>query len=244
MMTAHVGFYERKQLLSPSRIVRWSHGRRFDVAVRFAERLGGRTLLDYGCGDGTFLAKVSHLVDRSVGSDLDPCDLSHVKSARFVPIAGLDASYERAHDLVFCMEVLEHCTPASEQQALADLHRLVSPGGVVVISVPIEIGPTLLGKYAMRHWLAKRKVGDYGWTETYSLGALVKMFFADEHTAIERPVYRHGEGPSYHSHFGFNWRALGTRIRERFVVEEQTFSPLSWTRGFVSSQAWFVCRPR
>jgi SAM-dependent methyltransferase len=243
-MTASVGFYERKQLLSPSRIVRWSHGRRFDVAVRFAQRLGGRALLDYGCGDGTFLAKVSPFVDRCVGTDLAPCDLSHLKSARFVPLAALDASHEHAYDLVFCMEVLEHCTVSDEQKVLSDLRRSVSPGGAVVISVPIEIGPTLLGKNAMRQWLGKNKVGDYSWSEKYPLGTLLKMVFADERTAIERPVYRQGDGPPYHSHFGFNWRALGARLRERFAVEEQGFSPMSWTRGLVSSQAWFVCRPR
>jgi SAM-dependent methyltransferase len=243
-MTAPVGFYERKQLLSPSRIVRWSHGRRFDVAVRLAERLGGRTLVDYGCGDGTFLAKVSHAVDRCVGSDMVSCDLSHVKGAKFVPITGLDAGHERAYDLVFCMEVLEHCTPESEETVLSDLKRLVSPRGAVIISVPIEIGPTLLGKSAMRQWLGKRKVGDYNWSEKYPLGTLFKMVFADERTCIERPVYGQGDGMPYHSHFGFNWRALAVKLRQRFLVEQQTFSPLSWTRGLVSSQAWFVCKLR
>ena len=242
-MTA-VGFYERKQLLSPSRIVRWSHGRRFAAAVVMAERLGGRTLLDYGCGDGTFLAKVSHTVERCVGADLAPQDVSRGASIPIVAISDLDESHNGAYDLVFCMEVLEHCTAASEEKVLSDLRRLVGPHGAVVISVPIEIGATLFLKQMVRHRLGKKNVGDYQWTERYPLGLLVRMIFAGERTSIERPVYGEGDGVPYHSHYGFNWRALSRRLGERFVVQERRFSPLGFTRGFASSQAWFVCRPR
>jgi SAM-dependent methyltransferase len=242
---AAVGFYEQKQLLSPSRILRWSHGQRFAEAVQMAERLGGRALLDYGCGDGTFLAKVSHAVERCVGADLAPQDVSRGPSIPIVAIDELDESHNGVYDLVFCMEVLEHCTPTSEEKVLSDLRRLVAPHGVVVISVPIEIGASLFVKQTVRHWLGKKKVSDYEWYETYPLGVLVKMIFAGEHTSIERPIYGEGgDGVPHHSHYGFNWRALSRRIGERFVVEERRFSPLGWTRGFASSQAWFVCRPR
>jgi hypothetical protein len=32
-------------------------------------------------------------------------------------------------------------------------------------------------------------------------------------------------------------------VREYFLIEQVTFSPLSWLRGYVSSQVWFICRP-
>ncbi len=63
IMAADIGSYEAKQLLSPSRIVRWSHGSRFVLARGMVQTLGGKSLLDYGCGDGTFIKKVRDLVD-------------------------------------------------------------------------------------------------------------------------------------------------------------------------------------
>ena len=50
------GHYARKQILSRDRLVAWSHRRRFDTAVSLAAAFRGKRVLDYGCGDGTFLA--------------------------------------------------------------------------------------------------------------------------------------------------------------------------------------------
>ncbi len=242
-MAAAVGTYEAKQLLSPSRILRWSHGSRFVLARGLVRSLGGRSLLDYGCGDGTFVKKVRDLVDRCVASDVVPCDLSHLPDVTFVGVRDLDETHAGRYDLVFCMEVLEHCVAADVEKVLDDLQRLVAPGGTVVISVPIEIGPTLLGKQTLRRLLGARKLGDYQWTEPYSARAMIKMLFADEHTAIDRPTSSEGQW-YWHSHFGFNWRALKPKVESRFVLSEERFSPLPWTRGYVSSQAWFICKPR
>ena len=47
------------RFLSPwSRRSGWSHGRRFATARRVVQPYAGATLLDYGCGDGTFLGLV------------------------------------------------------------------------------------------------------------------------------------------------------------------------------------------
>jgi hypothetical protein len=69
------------------------------------------------------------------------------------------------------------------------------------------------------------------------------MIFASGSTKLTRPVYGGLESP-HHSHYGFNWRALRERVREHFLVERTLASPLGWLGGWVSSQAWFVCRRR
>jgi hypothetical protein len=33
-------------------------------------------------------------------------------------------------------------------------------------------------------------------------------------------------------------------LLERFEIAEIRFSPLPWLHGLLSSQAWFVCRPK
>jgi hypothetical protein len=109
--------------------------------------------------------------------------------------------------------------------------------------VPIEIGPTLIGKQAMRFFLGLKKIGDYHWFERYPLSGLLRMVFAGERTEMERPVYSAGDH-RWHSHYGFNGRALKSRVAETFVIEREHFTPLAWSRGIVSSQVWFVCRPK
>ena len=50
------GHYAQKQILSRDRLVAWSHARRFDTALTLARNFSGKRILDYGSGDGTFLA--------------------------------------------------------------------------------------------------------------------------------------------------------------------------------------------
>ena len=49
------GHYAEKQLSSPSRLIAWSHRRRFEAALEMARPFAGQAILDLGCGDGTFL---------------------------------------------------------------------------------------------------------------------------------------------------------------------------------------------
>ena len=116
------------------------------------------------------------------------------------------------------------------------------------MSVPIEIGPSLVGKQIVRTIAGWRKLGDYQYRETYTWRELSKMVFAGAGTAIDRPVFRAdlipGRPTFFHGHKGFNWRALRRQLREYFRVEQVLFSPLSWLRGFFSSQAWFICKAK
>src|SRR4051794_29304614 len=70
--------YYKKQQGCQNRIIAWSHTTRFEVGLRL---LGGsiQSLLDYGCGDGTFLAMASGRIRQGCGVDLA---LDHVEDAR------------------------------------------------------------------------------------------------------------------------------------------------------------------
>jgi len=248
------GAYARKQLYCKDRIVAWSHGSRFRTGRRLAVAFAGARLLDYGCGDGTFLAMVHDLFPEAVGADLDPKQTADC-ARRFASLPGLSfvltedlPAHNTRFDLIFCMEVLEHCTDDVRPQVLRDLQRLVSSHGTVIVSVPIEIGPSLVGKQIVRTIAGWRKLGDYQYRETYTWRELSKMVFAGAGTAIDRPVFRAdlipGRPTFFHGHKGFNWRALARQMQENFHVEQVLFSPLSWLRGFFSSQAWFICKAK
>src|SRR6202521_211259 len=69
------GDYARKQIFSRAWLVAWSHGRRFTMAVELARKFAGKRVLDFGCGDGTFLALTMMTGDApalGVGAELLP----------------------------------------------------------------------------------------------------------------------------------------------------------------------------
>jgi SAM-dependent methyltransferase len=243
------GDYARKQIYCPSRVVAWSHGSRFDLARKLvAPRAGGR-LLDYGCGDGTFVAMIHADFAETMGADVDrgqlrecAVRLGHLPGVAFSMTRDLDAA---AHwDVVTCMEVLEHCIEPERRRVLDQLTRLVAPGGIVVISVPIEIGPSLAGKQFFRALAGRRALGDYAHRERYSP---IEMMRSVVGAAVPR-VRIEREGPegryAYYGHKGFDFRDLERELAERMVIARRLFTPLPVFGPFLNSQAWFVCTPR
>jgi SAM-dependent methyltransferase len=249
------GAYARRQLFGGFRLLRWSHGSRFRVARELVAAHAGARLLDYGCGDGTFLGMVRDLSPDAVGAEVDAA-LAAEAAARFAGEPGLRFVHTRAlaaeadgsFGMAVCMEVLEHCTADAVDRVLADLRRLVAKDGTVVVSVPVETGPALVGKQLYRALAARRGLEGYLQRETYTPAELACSLTAGEGAAIERPVYRShfpsGEANVYHGHKGFNWRALRRRLAVDFRIRETRFSPVPLLGPLLNSQAWFVLSPR
>lgn len=94
--------------------------------------------LEVGCGDGGFLLHLARRCRRLVG--LDAYDASLLRARRRAPRAVLvQGDLARVPladgqlDLAVALDVLEHVEP---EAALAELHRLVRPGGRLLLSVP------------------------------------------------------------------------------------------------------------
>ena len=223
--------------------------RRLALARPFA---GGR-LLDYGCGDGTFLGLLQASGAApvlAVGAEIDPrvvvdCArrFAAVPAVRFVDIADLRrADHAGASDAVFCMEVLEHVT--DPLPLLADFERLLAPGGTLVISVPIQTGLPVLVKQFVRRVAGWRRIGDYPGTSSYTPRELVKSVFAASRPHVARPVFPRSDGSLFHDHKGFNWRALRATVGSRFNLVRTVTSPFNWPGPHFGTQVWFVARTR
>jgi hypothetical protein len=119
---------------------------------------------------------------------------------------------------------------------------------VVVISVPIEIGPTLALKQAVRAMAAATGLTEYQTRERYRISEFMRMLLAREGSQIERSatisINAQGDTVRYHGHKGFNWRLLARLIENVFVVERRVYSPVPLTGPWLNSQVWFVCRKR
>jgi 2-polyprenyl-3-methyl-5-hydroxy-6-metoxy-1,4-benzoquinol methylase len=153
-----------------------------------------------------------------------------------------------AFDVVVCTEVLEHCTSDTVDEVVSELRRLVSPRGIAIVSVPIEIGPSLLVKQLVRAIAGWRRLGDYQYSERYRASELLHMAFGGRSAEIPREAYRTSfsanQQHEFHGHKGFNWHRLQRRIESGgFTIRETRFSPIEPFRGFLNSQVWFVCAP-
>jgi SAM-dependent methyltransferase len=246
------GHYARKQILSRDRLVAWSHARRFETAVELARAFGGKKMLDYGCGDGTFLALTMMMPDApslAVGAELssdaiDDCRLRYSDEPRlqFVRVGELDGrNHAGQYDAVFCMEVFEHVVDWEPE--LARLERLLAPDGTLIISVPVETGLPLLVKQTVRRIAGWRGIGHYPGTTSYSLRELAAGVVAGATQHVVRPVFNAGDGPFY-DHKGFNWMALKSRLQTQFEIARIVSSPFSWLGPHLATQVWFVLNIR
>lgn len=246
------GWYARKQIGSPSALISWSHRRRFATGLALAQRFRGGRLLDYGCGDGTFLALLMTLPDRpsaAVGAELtatmvDDCQrrLGSTPGLTFVTIDTLrESQYRNAFDGIVCMEVLEHVT--NLDAVLADFERVLAPPGTLIVSVPVETGPPVLVKQTTRWLLGRLGVGDYPGTTSYGWGELARATVAGKRQHLQRPVHQTPTGPA-HDHKGFNWRLLREHLAARFDLEALATSPIRWLPPLFASQVWLTTRAR
>lgn len=240
------GHYARKQLHCPSRVVAWSHGSRFELARALVARYAGGRLLDYGCGDGTFVAMVHASFAETHGADVDPEQIAACRR-RLGDLAGVtfgltDAAGDGGSwTVVTCMEVLEHCLEPERRRILDRLASLCAPEGRVIISVPIETGPSVLVKQCVRAVAGLRGFGDYAHRERYSAAEMMRAVAG---LSVRRVVYTGAgvHGPfSYYGHKGFHWHEVEREVAARFRIERRLFTPVRLTGPLANSQAWFVC---
>lgn len=244
------GEYAKKQLFTKSWLINWSHGSRFKLAVDLAKMFAGKRVLDYGCGDGTFLAMIMAGRFRpasAVGAEVFEqqvvdCRTHHASpDLSFVRIADLDKpEYAHRFDGLVCMEVLEHVVDLNG--ILESWRRLLAPGAKLLISVPVETGPVLAGKQIMRRVAGWRGIGDYPGLSPYTWSEFSRALVAGRRQHMTRPVHKTPDGGDYHCHKGFNWRALREALAAKFTLERQLSSPLRFLPAGWGSQAWFVLR--
>jgi SAM-dependent methyltransferase len=125
----------------PSYVWRSGQERRLNLIRRYVT-LEGASVLDIGCGIGTYVRAFQRFTDRAYGIDVDAERV--LEGGQRLPVLAIgvgehlpfrDASF----DLVLLNEVIEHVQ--SDAATLREAVRVVRPGGAVVIYAPNRLYP-------------------------------------------------------------------------------------------------------
>lgn len=87
-------------------------------------------VLDAGCGEGVLVDEYAARL-RISGVDANYAS-ERVTTGSLLALPFPDASFDRA----LCLDVLEHLAYEDQPRALAELHRVLVPGGELLVSVP------------------------------------------------------------------------------------------------------------
>ena len=126
------------------------HCARRDVVISAIEKWAPAThgpALEVGPGSGVYLPTLAKISTCVVASDIEDAYLRElvplVRSYPQIRLARDDiteSSFESAFfDLILCSEVIEHI--ADSRAALREMHRLLRPGGILILSTPQRYSP-------------------------------------------------------------------------------------------------------
>ena len=118
----------------------WHHARFRRVAEALPERV--RSVLDLGCGPGTFLGSSGRRFESALGLDLAPGQIAYAREHyrreglefRAEDVTKLDET-ER-FDAVVSIEVIEHLSASETSSFLRRIFGVLEPGGWVVLTTP------------------------------------------------------------------------------------------------------------
>jgi len=225
----------------PNPLKRAVQGRRLSDALRLAAELTPALVVDYGGGDGALCRSAAALWPQARLLCFEPApQLAQQARALLASTAAAEvveseaALPSGAADVVFCTEVFEHLPSAETDRALGEIARILKPGGVAVIGVPVEIGPPALAKGLFR---AARRPGDFDAAPRSVLQATLGR------PPRPRPEAEISPGRAYYPHHaGFDHRPLVRAIGERFVLETLSGSPFPALPAWLNSEVYLRAR--
>lgn len=235
--------YSQRLLQQGNQLTRLAHHSRFTTVLTTLKNHQYTQAIDYGCGDGWLLktAYEQGIINAGIGVDiaeymLVACqdNFANIPNLTFCcPHEISNKINPQSCDLAFCTETLEHI--GNSENILDLILFYCQPKAKLVISVPIEIGPSLLFKQIGRY-LANLK-GNYGY-EPYQLNELFSA-------AILWDTYSfpssHLLPEEYTGHKGFDYRKIERLLQQKVTIEKTIFSPFSWLGNLLNSTVIWVC---
>jgi SAM-dependent methyltransferase len=208
--------------LSPASLVHRARLRWLRRQLRSLDLPDRGLLVDLGCSDGFVLSELR------AGGDIPPSWRLHgydrrmrwlraarrrgVPNSRFRLLDLNDATARTAEqgDLVTCLETLEHV--GDYRCALQVIHNAIRPGGRLVLSMPVEVGPVGLAKLLGRPLTRRRPYADF-----FSSTGQRFSYAADVVRGGDIGRYRSPSRLAWGPHLGFDHRSVRSHIQARYV---------------------------
>jgi trans-aconitate methyltransferase len=219
-------------------VKRWLQERRLRAAVDLVEPERAGRIVDYGAADGEVCARLAQRWPQAEILCFEPA--AHLRREAADRLAGRPVRLVEDEaelptgwaETVLCLEVLEHLPPQETDQALATLHRVLAPGGMLICGVPVEIGPAAVAKGLFRR---VRRRGAFDAQPRHIAAAALGR------PPAERPVQEFAPGRAYHPHhLGFDHRRLLRDLRARFTVARTVGSPFGAALSLANAELYIV----
>lgn len=209
--------------------------RRYSLAKQCIEPyLNKQTIVaDLGCGDGYFLETISDRIKMGIGVDIgwekaDSLWVSRSKNLTFLKGDIIATKIEERVDIAVCMEVLEHVQ--NPEKVVAHLKTIIKPNGIVLITVPIETGPSLLAKNFMGFLTGYRGRIRY-WSLKETLLAAFNPLKLEQIREIS----------NIKAHKGFNFKKIIQLCKTEFKNVVVKFSPFPKLGSYANVSVIILC---
>jgi 2-polyprenyl-3-methyl-5-hydroxy-6-metoxy-1,4-benzoquinol methylase len=204
------------------------HIRRLNTQKKIIKNMKGskvRLYADVGCSTGYITDIISQILSpqKTLGIDFS----QNIKLAKkiypnyafeYFDLNKVTVISDKA-DFITCFETLEHV--GDLDSAIKNLKELLNETGILVISVPIEVGFIGLLKYVLKRFVYR---------DSFPFSGLEYSYVCD--LLQGRDIMRYRKPASgYSSHFGFDYREL-EKLLCKYFSEFQVRSHTNFTTAF------------
>jgi demethylmenaquinone methyltransferase/2-methoxy-6-polyprenyl-1,4-benzoquinol methylase len=120
-------------------------GRHSRRVLRYLRPQANDRLLEVGCGRGWLTQRMQELCPATYGIDVNPKSIAHAVTGNLTTMDAVDLRFDdEQFDHVYSFHAIEHIVDADV--ALREMHRVLIPGGRVLLVYPAE---PIRGLYAM-----------------------------------------------------------------------------------------------
>jgi len=180
-----------------------------------------QSIADFGCSDGYIISLLQQRVFQDADHEYfgfdNSRDLLDLARARNLPHSRFELldlnvvthNWSERFGVVLCLETLEHV--GDQRAALENLYLSCSVGGLIVISIPNEVGVVGLAKYLGRKLCRRRPYGSFFDNQSGLEYAVRLVLYRD----IEE--FRHSRSDGWGPHLGFDWRLFRQRLSSHFL---------------------------
>lgn len=227
--------YEDNTINSANPLARFAHRSRYGFSLSMIEGRNNINLLDFGCGDGTFLSNASYKENTNTYVGFEPYMESIIKEKNIKIYSNWNdiknvVIKNGKFDVVTCFEVMEHFSEERQKTALENIKEILKEDGNLIISVPIEKGLPVIPKNLRRIAISYK-----GNEKIYTFKNIVYSLFGIKSESLNSIRI----GNDYLSHMGFYFTDLEALLKKYFKIESINYSPFPIFPYFFNSQVFY-----